>query len=158
MDFAEIDNGMSSDAGAGDGRTELPVAADALRLIQTDDTRFDYVPCPEWGVRVRVRSLTSKKRAEYEKKVTVEVRSRSGVTREMNLQLAREWLVIYGAVKEDGTPLFGSEHLEPLRGKSAGVISRVCDAVMRLSGMTQEDVEKLTEELEASPSSASSTG
>lgn len=130
---------------------------DATAIIATDDIRFEYVPCPEWGGKVRVRSITSKKRAELEKRLTEDKRTRQGITKEVNMQLFREWLVVYGCVKENGEPLFQSEHVKMLQDKSAGVIQRLTDAIMRLSGIGKDDVDELTDELRERPSSASST-
>jgi len=158
QDF-EIDDEPAQAEPVPDPAAGMRTLEDPTAIIATDDIRFEYVACPEWNGRVRVRGLTSKEKAALEKKMTEERRDRRGqvLSREVNTQLFREYLIIAGCVREDGKPLFGIEHKHALREKSGAPTQRVADAISRLSGYGQNDVEALTAELRESPSSASST-
>ena len=146
---------MTEDELAQDEAREPLTLESAEAILSHDDVRYDYVPCPEWGGRIKVRSLTSKRRGQLERTLTEERRTRGGLTKEVNMQFFRETLMVFGCIKENGEPLFANEHIKKLPEKSAGPVQRCCDAIMRLSGIGKDDVEELTAELRESPSPAS---
>jgi hypothetical protein len=111
------------------------------QILEADDTKYETVECPEWGGDVRLRSISGSKRDQYEQSL-VEQR---GNSRQMNLRNARAKLIILCAVDEDGRPLFTSEDLRQLGSKNAAPLDRLFDAARKLTGMSDNDVEKLTE-------------
>jgi hypothetical protein len=110
-------------------------------ILEADDTRFETVACPEWGGDVRLRSISGAKRDQYEQSLIEE----RGNSRKMNLRNARAKLIVLTACDENGRPLFTSEDLRALGNKNAAPLDRLFDAARRLTGMSDEDVEKLTE-------------
>lgn len=112
------------------------------QIIDADDTKYDTVPCPEWGGDVRLRSISGAKRDQYEASLVEE----RGNSRKINLRNARAKLIILCAVDgETGRPLFTSDDLRALGNKNAAPLDRLFDAAKRLAGMSDEDVEKMTE-------------
>jgi hypothetical protein len=110
-------------------------------ILEADDTRYETVACPEWGGDVRLRSISGAKRDAYESSLMEE----RGGSRKMNLRNARAKLIVLTAVDEDGRPLFTSEDLRALGAKNAAPLDRLFDAARKLAGMSEDDVDKLTE-------------
>jgi hypothetical protein len=129
------DENMTSDDEAAGGF----LGRDAI--LDADDRKYDAVDCPEWGGKVRVRSLTGTQRDAYEGSL-IEGR---GADRKMNLANARAKMVVLAVVDGEGRQLFTADDVRALGRKNAAPIERIFDAARRLSGMSEEDVEKLTE-------------
>lgn len=134
------DNMTSADATAGGF-----LGRDAI--LDADDRVYESVDCPEWGGKVRVRGLTGTQRDAYEGSLI----QGNGADRKMNLQNARAKMVVLAVVDGDGRPIFTTDDVRALGRKSALPIERIFDVARRLSGMTQEDVDKLTENFGGDP-------
>lgn len=112
-------------------------------ILSADDTHYEEVPVPEWqpdGV-VRLRSISGTQRDQYESSLV----DQRGREQKMNLRNARTKLIVLCAVDEDGRLLFTAEDINALGRKSAAPLDRLFDACQRLAGMTEKDVEELTE-------------
>ena len=118
------------------------------QIVEADDTEYDTVPCPEWGGDVRLKSIKGRQRDEYEQSLIVE----RGGNRSMNLRNARAKLIVLCAVDEQGNLLFTPDDLNVLGRKNAKPLDRLFDACRKLAGLTDDDVEKLTENFGAAPS------
>jgi len=123
-------------------------------ILAADDREYEVVPCPEWGGEVRLRSLTGAERDAYEQSL-VQTRGKS---REMNLRNARAKLVALCAVDESGKRLFTDADVNALGKKNAKPLDRLFDAARRLSGLSGDDVDRLTEDFDDAQSDASTTG
>lgn len=117
----------------------------AADILSADDTQYDEVPCPEWGGTVRLRSIRGSQRDAYEQSVI----SGSGSDRRMNLKNARAKLIVLCAVDEDGRPLFTADDVSRLGSKNAAPLDRLFDACRKLCGMSEQDVDRLTEDFGA---------
>jgi hypothetical protein len=105
---------------------------------------FELLEVPEWGGEVCVQGLTGAARDRFEGSL-VKVRGRK---RETNLDNFRAKLIAYSIVDEPGGNLLFTERDVPVLGeKSASALERVYSVATRLSRLTPEDVEELTEEL-----------
>jgi len=122
-------------------------------ILAVDDREYETVPCPEWGGEVRLRSLTGAERDAYEQSL-VQTRGKS---REMNLRNARAKLVALCAVDESGKRLFADADVDALGKKNAKPLDRLFDAARRLSGLSEDDVGRLTEDFDDAQSDASTT-
>ena len=118
------------------------------QIVEVDDTEYDTVACPEWGGDVRLKSIKGRQRDEYEQSLIVE----RGGNRSMNLRNARAKLIVLCAVDEQGNLLFTPDDLNVLGRKNAKPLDRLFDACRKLAGLTDDDVEKLTENFGAAPS------
>lgn len=118
------------------------------QIVEADDVEYAVVACPEWGGDVRLRSIRGTQRDAYEASLVVE---KSG-SRSMNLRNARAKLVILCAVDEAGALLFSSDDLNALGRKNAKPLDRLFDECKRLTGLSDDDVDKLTEDFGAARS------
>lgn len=117
-------------------------------IVEADDVEYDVVACPEWGGDVRLRSIRGTQRDAYEQSLIVE---KSG-SRSMNLRNARAKLIVLCAVDERGALLFTADDLNALSRKNAKPLDRIFDACRKLAGLSEEDVDKLTEDFGAARS------
>jgi hypothetical protein len=114
-------------------------------IAEADDVEYDVVPCPEWGGDVRLRSIRGTQRDAYEESLIQE----RGGSRKMNLRNARAKLIVLCAVDEGGRLLFTADDLNMLGRKNAKPLDRLFDACRQLVGLSEDDVEKLTEDFGA---------
>lgn len=115
------------------------------QIIDADDVEYASVECPEWGGTVRLRSIRGTQRDAYEQSVI----TGSGADRKMNLRNARAKLIVLCAVDETGRPLFTAEDVTELGKKNAAPLDRLFDACRKLAGMSENDVERITEDFGA---------
>lgn len=118
------------------------------QIVEADDVEYAVVACPEWGGDVRLRSIRGTQRDAYEASLVVE---KSG-SRSMNLRNARAKLVILCAVDEAGALLFSADDLNALGRKNAKPLDRLFDKCKDLAGLSDDDVDKLTEDFGAAQS------
>lgn len=111
-------------------------------ILEAEDRDFDTVPCPEWGGDVRLRSISGTQRDSYEQSLI----QQRGNSRQMNLKNARTKLIVLCAVDEDGRQLFTADDVTALGRKNAKPLDRLFDACRKLTGLSDDDVEKLTED------------
>lgn len=116
------------------------------------DIKREYVPTPEWAdigddpdtVFVCIRALTGSERDAYEASVV----SIKGKDRQLNLVNVRAKLVSKVLIDpETGERLYSDAEVAELGKRSAAVLDRIFDAARKLSGLTEDDVKELTEEL-----------
>lgn len=122
----------------------------ASMILSRDDTVYEVVPCPEWGVDVTIRSLSATERDKWEEGLMKTVRKmRKGkikTTREPSYDNIRAKLVAVSACVglNNSTRIFTDEQANALGMKNAAVLDRLFDVAQRLSAFTEEDVEELT--------------
>lgn len=121
------------------GRDEILAAVD----LQQED-----VPVPEWGGTVRIRGLSGSERDQYEAWII----SGKGKNRDVNLRQSRAKLVMMCAVDADGKRLFDEADIIRLGAKSALAMQRVFDKAAALSGLDEDALEKIQDDLGNAPS------
>ena len=115
------------------------------QIFEADDLETEVVLVPEWGKdgKVKVRALTGRERDRLES--TVALTNNKGEQVGTNLDNLRARLCAMTMVDEAGKLIFTSkDDVLGLGRKSGTVLNRVFEAAQRLSGLTVEDVEKLT--------------
>jgi hypothetical protein len=117
-------------------------------ILGVDDKVWEDIAVPEWGGEVRVRGMSGTQRDEYEASII----QQNGNDRKVNLSNMRAKLVARCLIDEEGRLLFTSEDVRALGRKSARALERVFDKSRELSGMSEEDVEKLAENFGDDPS------
>lgn len=137
------------------------VFLDADAIFAIDDTREEDVLIPEWktaaspkGTWIKMRGLTGSQRDAYEASITIG----KGPNQTINARNARAKLVVMCAIKPDGSPLFKADQVAALGAKSGSAIQRLFDAARKLSGLSDEDMDELTEGFETAQSAASISG
>lgn len=121
------------------GRSEI---LDAVDLQQQD------VAVPEWGGTVRIRGLSGAERDQYEAWII----SGKGRNRDVNLRQSRAKLVMMCVVDADGKRLFDEADISRLGAKSALAMQRVFDVAAALSGLDEDTLEKIQDDLGNAPS------
>lgn len=124
------------------------------QIIGADDRNTEDVPVQEWGGTVKVQSLSGTERDAYEAGL---VELKGDGSRKFTLQNARARLVSLSVVGEDGKRLFSEADVATLGDKSAVALERVCAVAMRLSGLTDADVQEMVEGFDNAPSDASTS-
>ena len=141
-------------------KTKL-LTRDAILAVQ--DITTETVDVPEWGGAVLVRGMTGRERDAFESSIVQQPAAngrRQAPARQQsqtNMENLRAKLASYCIVDEKGDRLFSTEDVAALGGKNAGALSRVFDVAMRLSGITEGDVDELAEAMLERPSEGSST-
>jgi hypothetical protein len=110
-------------------------------ILNADDRRTRTVAVPEWGGEVLIRSLSGKERDEFEASLQV---TRGNKTKQ-NVANFRARLLALCIVNEAGERLFVSADIPRLGDKSVAALQRVFNACNELNGLSDEDVEELTE-------------
>jgi hypothetical protein len=127
---------------------ELPLLEEASAVLDLPDLADELVEVPEWGYRLRVRSLTGAERDAFEASL---LESR-GKSREVNLRNMRAKLVAASVRRSDDKRVFSDAQVEALGKKNAAALQRVFRVAQRLSGLGEDEVEELTRELGEDPS------
>lgn len=118
------------------------------QILRVKDIETRKVNVPEWGGDVMVRGMTGIERDQFEAKIL----DQSGKKTKVNLQNARARLVSITVVDDDGNRLFSENEIVLLGTKSATALSRVYDVAASLSGISDEDIEELLGNSEATTS------
>lgn len=121
-------------------------------ILAADDRKTEEVPVPEWGGSVMIRTLSGRERDEFESS-TIKVR---GGKREENFANFRARLVSLCMVDETGQRLFKTRaEIDMLGNKSVAALQRVFNKAQELNGMSEQDVEELTEGFGETPAELS---
>lgn len=140
---------------------------------QLDEVKLktELVDVPEWRTpdmalddmpQVWVRELMADERNLYESAMFTMQGAGKKAQPVMNIRGATARLAQMGMVDENGAQLFGSgkADLEAIGKLPAAGLERVCDVIMRLSGITSEDekeLEKLAANFQKTEINASGT-
>lgn len=123
-------------------------------ILSADDIKTQDVEVPEWGGTIRLRAMTGTERDKLEAS-TVQTR---GGKASMNMLNFRARLVAACAVDESGQRLFISdEDVKRLGNKNAAALNRVAEVASQISGMSESDVEELTEGFDDAPNESSTS-
>lgn len=155
--------GPATEAGGKPAET-LPLATRAA-VFGVVDTQRGVVDVPEWRMRVPIRSLTAGERDAWEKLTRGQLTEEDCKKLFRGVKLgpmhSRALLVFYGAIAEDsdtaGRLFTDPADILQLARKQSGALSRVAEAIIELSAISEEDVKELEEEFENNPTNASST-
>ena len=109
------------------------------QILAASDIQSEDVSVPEWGGSVRVKALSGAERDQFETSI-FETR---GKKVERNLQNMRAKLVSLSIVDEQGNRVFSDADVKALGNKSAAALDRVFGVAMRLSGVSEQDVDGL---------------
>jgi len=119
-------------------------------IQQAQDLQQEIVPVPEWGGDVIVRGLTGAERDAFEGDIITQ----NGKNMSLNTANMRAKLAARSVIDEQGKRLFSDDDIQMLGTKSAVALQRIFDVAQRLSGMSEKDVQELSEALKNAPSAA----
>ncbi len=124
------------------------VALIASDIFAVSDLEPEWLDIPEWNGGLFVRPMTGLERDNYEQSL---VRGK-GANREMNIANARAKLVVMVAVNEAGESVFTKGDVKRLGEKSSAALNRIFELATKQSGMSEQDIEELTEDFDSDPS------
>lgn len=110
-------------------------------ILNAQDIEIREVEIPEWDGVVYVRGMTGRERDDFENSLY----KQRGRDRQLNIRNARAKLVAKCTVDENGTRLFTEADIQELGNKSAKAIDRIFTVAMELSGITESDMDEMTE-------------
>lgn len=113
-------------------------------ILNASDITTEEVEVPEWGGSVLVRALTALERDRFEASVI----QGSGKNAKVKLENARAKLASLTVVDENGNRLFGPNDVTKLSQKSASALNKIFNVAARLSGITEEDMEEITQDFD----------
>ena len=103
------------------------------RILASDDIPVEVIDVPEWGEKVELRGLTGLQRSELLQPV-------AGAER-VELSVMYWRCVLLGAFDPDtGAPVFTESDQDAAMGKSGLAIDRIATKVMKLSGLSNENL------------------
>jgi hypothetical protein len=105
------------------------------QILDADDRKFTDVDVPEWGGKLRVKTMTSAERQRFQAKVQAQPK---GVPDDL-----MEQIVVACVVDENGDNLFSLEDIDILSSKSSIPIATVFSAAAELNGMTKGSIEQI---------------
>lgn len=117
-------------------------------ILKAKDVLYEDIEIPEWGGRVRVRGLLGTERDAFEESL----HTGKGKQRKVSLFNFRAKLAVRTLVNEEGERIFEDGDYPLLGQKSASGLAKVAETASRLSGLSEQDVEELADELGNGPS------
>ena len=131
-------------------------------ILQREDIVTEDVEVPEWGGTVRVRGMSGVERDKFEAGLIAQPvangrRRRPQEQQQTNMENIRAKLCSWCCVDEQGGRLFAESDVQALGGKSAAALARIFDVATRLSGITEEDVDEMAQEMVEHPFDETST-
>ena len=124
----------------------------ADQILQADDRRYEEVPVPEWGGKVRIRSLTGQEFEDWQDGLKRDKKGKI-TTESIRASLAAEVMV-----NDQGERLFaGTRMVLQLGNKSSAALQRIFTAAQRMNGLNDEDVEELAEGFGEAPDEPSTS-
>ncbi len=126
------------------------------------DITTEKVPVPEWAPQgtplddayVLVRGWTARERDEFEQSLSDH--KKKGVT--VNIRMIRVKAFIRSVVDESGQLAYSESDAHWLGSKSAAPLDRVFTVIQKLSGMSDNDVEDISKNLESIRAEGSTSG
>lgn len=110
-------------------------------ILEVEDLKHEDVEVIEWGFTVRLISLTGTQRDAFEDKSMIQ---KNG-TQKMNLVNFRARLLSLCIVDQENKRLFPDVDVPLLGQKNAAVLERLFEKAREMNGMSDKDVEELTE-------------
>jgi hypothetical protein len=112
-----------------DATDDLP-EADLASLLAVNDAKEEWLPIPEWGFKIKIKSLSKADQIKCRKRAT-----RQG---KVDDDAFEGHLLLSGIV----SPRLSPEHLDRLQAKNVGVVTRITRRILELSSMVADDVEE----------------
>ena len=113
-------------------------------ILSANDQTIEFCSTPEWPCDVYVKSLNGSQRDSFEASL---VHTNGKGKRSVSYNDVRAKLVVKTACDKDGNLLFSDFDVAKLTLKSAAALQRVFEVAQRLSGITEDDVKELSDEI-----------
>jgi hypothetical protein len=104
------------------------------QILNANDLPCEFVPVPEWGGDVKVKTMTGLERDAFEVSIFTEDKKK-------DLRNIRAKLCAYTAVDDSGKLLFSESDIDALGRKSSLALNRVYEVAARLNGIGSKEIE-----------------
>lgn len=129
------------------------VYATREKIFGAVDHRIEEVFVPEWGLTVRVRSLTAAERDDFEQSLI----DQRGKRNKMDLRNARARLIVRTVVDDKGELMFNEGDVGMLGTKNAAAVDRIFEVAQKLAGLSDDDMDELVNDLKEDPKGVSTS-
>lgn len=102
------------------------------QILKAKDINGELMEIKEWGVKVEVRTMTTKERA----RILENAVDPNGKTLISNMYPEIAIACVFDP--ESGEPVFKSEDKDALLDKSGAILEKIAAKAMQLSGLTEE--------------------
>lgn len=116
-------------------------------ILNAKDIQLERVPVPEWGGDVFVKATNGKEFSDLQAQII----ERKGNNQRVNLENIQAKLVAICVCDESGERLFNQKQVGLLAEKSSAALQRVFKVAQRLSGLGDDEIEGLTDDLKENP-------
>ena len=144
MTEKQIDYSMAPQAHPSDLYEVSKTALTRDAIKNSQDSIMELVLVPEWGGTLHVKSLNGAQRDAFEGSL---VHTNGKGKRSVSYLDIRAKLVAKTACDKDGNLLFTDNDVQWLTLKSAAALQRVFEVAQRLSGITEDDVKEMADDL-----------
>ena len=117
------------------------------QILAADDIERIEVEVPQWGGSVLVQGLSAKQRGFLMDRIV----DQRGNGRKLKLADIQVLTCALSIVGEDGKRLFSDLEMNHLAAKSSAALQVVFEVAQKLSGLSDEQVEELSGNLEETP-------
>lgn len=114
------------------------------KILAQPDLKTVDVEVSEWGMTLKVRSLTATERSGFERSMNFDPQGNP-----RNLENLQTRLAVLTVVNGDGERVFTDDDVEALAGKHAGALQKIFNAAAELNGLTKEAADALAGNSEA---------
>lgn len=108
------------------------------QILAANDLPSKEVDVPEWGGKVRVRSITAKDRDEFEQALIAARQAKRFAPENVRARYVAACIV-----DKDGKPMFTGKDVEALGQKSYAALERVYQAATSLNADSADAIEEL---------------
>lgn len=126
-------------------------------IFATQDIRREIVDVPEWGGSVHVKSLTAAQRDALEASCMIPDPATGNKRQKFSTLQFRAKLVQRTACDETGALIFNEFDVPSLGDKAAAAVNRIAEVAMRLSKISDDDVEEIVKNSESARSDGSTS-
>lgn len=116
-------------------------------ILAKKDLRREKVHVQEWGGDVWVRELTGGERARYEAgftdTVAGDIKNQDIRQRAKRFEDMRAKVIAMATVNQDGTRIFKDEDVGEINELSGAALDKLASVIMRLSGYTTDEQERI---------------
>ncbi len=120
---------------------------------KVDDTQIEVVEVPEWGGKVHVKGLGGTERDAYVKSnLTGKGKNTTSDISNMTAKLVARCMI-----DEKGERMFNNNEVAELGQKNAAALTRIYRVAVRLSGLDDDDLDKITKNSDGNQSEDSGT-
>jgi Phage tail assembly chaperone len=118
---------------------------DRATILSKKALKRETVDVPEWGGQVLVRELTAAERTRYEMGMSdmVQGEQTNPLEKVKRYENMRARIASIAVINEDGTRVFKDDDVSELNELSGNALDRISSVILRLSGYTREEAERL---------------